>query len=265
MIDTEFRTFLHTMLAHNTQDLIHYWLIFFEEEEQEVQHRYYADFLSFFGECVTDDLQLHTASSQSLFNFMVRLSELIGEETFYNFKNSVYTCYLKFPIFQLMEEKKVFNFKNIATLTAFFESLTSRVMLVYIHKKKQIEEKAAKELKEREAPMSIIGIGILMVSIVGTLNSQRVSVMIDRVLEKIEKEHIKHVIIDINALSEIDIEVTQQLIKLSKAMSFMGTRSYLAGVTKNVAKHFTYMEVNLGDVRPYSSTKDALDEISRLA
>ena len=265
MIDHEFRTFLHTALAHNTQELTQYWLMFFEESEQEVQHRYYADFLSFFTECVTDDLHLHTASSQSLFNFMLRLSELIGEETFYNFKNSVYTCYLKFPIFQLMEEKNVFNFKNVAALIAFFESLTSRVMLVYIQKKNQIEQEAVKELREREAPMSIIGVGILMVSIVGTLNPQRVSVMIDRILEKIEKEHIKHVIIDINALSDIDIEVTQQLLKLSKAMGFMGTRSYLAGVTRNVAKHFTYMEINLGEIHPYASTKDALDEINRLA
>jgi len=262
MIDLELKTFLQTMLTHHTQELTHYWLAFFNEEEQASQHRYYADFLAFFADCVAENLQLHTPSSQALFNFMVRLSELIGEEAFYNFRNSVYTCYLKFPIFQLMEEQGLFTFKRVAILIAFFESLTSRIILAYLQKKRQMEEVVIRELQDREAPMSVIGTHILMVSMLGTIDPQRIMTMIDRLLEKIEKENIKHVIIDINALFDVDTETAHQLTKLTQVIHFMGVRPYLAGMTKNVAKNLTYLNINFGEVPIYSSTKDALQALN---
>ncbi|GEM_PF-3251851 len=264
MIDPEFKTFLHYSITQNSQGLIQYWLNFFEESEQEVQHRYYADFLSFFAECVAENLEFNNDSYYALFSFMTRLSELIGEELFYDFRNSVFTCYLKFPILNAMEEKGVFTFRNVATLTAFFESLTSRLMLEYMEQRRKIEETTARELKEREAPMNVVGTRTLMVSIVGTLDSHRVMAIIDRVLTKIEEGYVRHVIIDINAILDMNTEVANQLVKLNKAIRFMGAYSYLAGITKNVAKSLMHLDINLGDIRTYNSTKDALRDINKL-
>ncbi len=261
MIDSDFKHVLHLLLTEDSKELIQHWLELFDPSEQDLQHRYYADFLSFFEECVTDQLEFNSDSSHALFNFMVKLSECIGEEKFYNFRNSVFTCHLKFPLFQLMEKRGVFTFKNVAILTAFFESITSRVLLEYLRKKRQLEEATIRELQEREAPLSVVGRGILMVSIMGTMDSQRVLAIIDQVLEQLETEEIKHVIIDIGALSDMNHDVANQLIKLNRAIRLMGSRAYLTGITRNVAKSLIHLDIQLGDIQTYGSTKDALEWI----
>jgi anti-anti-sigma regulatory factor len=257
-----FKKNLLQTLQNDASDLIDEWLTLFEGASvQEAQHRYYADFLAFFEECVEEDLQLHTDSSEAMKSFLKKLSEIIGEDEFFDFKESVYSCYLKFPIFHAIERKGDFSFENIKPMASFFESLTSHVILSYVQDKRQRELSNINELNEREAPMSEIWDGVLMVSIVGTLDSNRILKIIDKVLQKLETDTIDHVIIDIGAIFDINSEVTAQIIKLKRAIDYMGCQSYLSGINQNIAKNLTNLDIHMGIDKTYRSTKQALATI----
>ena len=258
----DFKKELLQIVRENTEELIGEWLQFFEDNGQKGdEHRYYDDFLGFFEECVEEDLDNRSDAAQALQHFLMKIKDIIGEDAFFNFHNSVYTCFLKFPIFKLLEQRGLFVSENIIPLTRFFEAMTSHITLELLEGHKESQESSVKELAEREAPISEIWDGVIMVSIVGTLDSQRVLDIIDKVLYSIEQRNAIHVVVDISAIFDVNSEVTNQLIKLNNAIRFMGAKAYLTGITANIAKSLTHLDISFGDIDTYATTKQAVEKI----
>ena len=257
----EFKEILKDMIANESEELIQEWINLFDDEEKDDEYRYYDDFLGFFEECVDTNLNPHSDESQALVHFIKKLIEIKGEDNFFNFKDSVYTCYLKFPIFKQLEKKGYFKLEIAGKITAFFESLTSKIIVELLKQNKEVQESSMEELEEREAPISEIWNGVIMVSIVGTLDSNRVLKIIDKVLVRLEKSDIDNVILDIGAIYDVNSEVSRQIMKLNNAVHFMGAKVYLTGITPSIAKSLTHLDINLGDVKTFSTTKKAMEHI----
>jgi len=254
---------VRTLIQNNSTELIEEWKKFFDESQQEIQARYYDDFLGFFEECLDEDLDIKSDSVASMTMFLGKLYEILGEEYFFNFNNSVYTCYMKFPIFAILDKKGEFHYPVAKLLTAFFESMTSRMIIMIIKKNQELVRSTSFELEEREAPISEIYDGVLMITLVGTLDSNRMLKIIDKVLHKLEIADISDVIIEINSIYDINSEIAQQIMKLNSAIHFMGTNSYISGVNANIAKSLTHLGISLGDIRTFRSTKEAMLTIQR--
>jgi len=252
---------LKEIIKNDSELLVEKWIKYFDEEEKEDEARYYEDFLGFFEECVESNLDLNSPEAKALEMFLLKIIELIGEEEFFNFKNSVYTCYLKFPIYKRMSELKEFKYEYAKILTEFFEGLASKIIGEILEKNKTQTQMAMEELEEREAPISEIWDKVLMVSIVGTLDSDRIIKIIDKVLNRLEKNEVKAVIVDIGAIYDVNSEVSRQLMKLNNAIRFMGAEAYLTGITASIAKSLTHLEINLGNIKTFSTTKQAMEYI----
>ena len=261
-MDEEFKLELINIITQKGDNLIKAWLELFDNEsDKDVQHRYYDDFLGFFGECLETNLYIDTEEYHATVSFLIKLAEMIGHEKFFKFRHCHYLAYMPLPIIKELEKTKHFKAENIKKISIFFESITSRIMLDIIADKKSFEEASATELEEREAPLSEIWDGILMVSIVGTLDSNRILKIIDKILDRLEQGDIEHVVVDISAIFDMNSEVANQIIKLNQAISFMGTTAYLTGITKNIAKSLTHLDISLGDIKTFNKTKDAVHSI----
>ena len=258
---TTFHKQLKEMIEKDSQILIEYWLEFFDPSEKDEQYRYYDDFLGFFEECVEEGLDPLSDSALALKHFLKKIAEIMGQETFFNFRNSVYSCFLKFPILRRMDEIQIFHYPNVQELTSFFEALTSHIIMETFSELKKSQKQSEAELEQREASLSEIWDGVVMVSIVGTLDSDRVLKIIEKVLEYIELREIEYVIIDISAIYDMNSEVANQLIKLNNAIHFMGATPLMAGITRNIAKSLTHLNLSLGDVRTFSTTKQAFKNV----
>jgi len=258
----ELKKILKEMIEKDSEILVAKWIGFFEnEEEKEAQARYYEDFLGFFEECVENNLDINTPEANAMKMFLEKVIELIGEDKFFNFRNSVYTCYLKFPIYERLNELNQYKYEYTKPVTEFFEGLTSKIIIELIEKNKEIAKTTMHELEEREAPISEIWDNVLMVSIVGSLDSNRVLKIIDKVLDKLEGKEIKHVIVDIGSIYDVNSEVSRQIVKLNNAIHFMGANAYLTGITSSIAKSLTHLDINLGDIKTFSTTKQAMEHI----
>jgi len=257
----EFYKELREIVANQSEELIGHWLEYFDDEQKDEAYRYYDDFLGFFEECLESRLDLKSDETQAMLIFLTKLQETIGVEDFYHFRNSVYSCYLKFPLFKTMNNASIFNLENATILTAFFESLTSTLMLEEHQKNRNFKEQSGLEMEQREAPLSELWDGVFMVSIVGTLDSDRVLKIIDKVLDYLEQKGSSYVVIDIGAIFDINSEVTNQIMKLNSAVHYMGAVPMLTGITKNIAKSLTHLNISLGDIKTFSTTKAALKTI----
>lgn len=263
-MNEEIKEQLRNLIKADTSELIEEWAKFFVESEKEVQSRYYDDFLGFFEECIEEDLDAQSESAQTMSMFLGKLYDILGDEYFFNLHGSVYTCYMKFPLFAVLDRRGEFHYEIAKMITAFFESMTSKMIVKLLNKNKELIQSTNFELEEREAPMSEISDGVLMVTLVGTLDSNRVLKIIDKVLKNLENIYITDVIVEINSIYDINSEIAQQIIKLNNAIHFMGSRSYISGVNANIAKSLTHLGISLGDVKTYRSTKEAMKSISLL-
>ena len=257
----KFYKVLREIVANQSEELIGYWLEYFDDDQKDEAYRYYDDFLGFFEECLESRLDLKSDETEAILLFLTKLQETIGAENFYHFRNSVYSCYLKFPLFKAMNNASIFDLENASKLTAFFESLTSSLILKEYERNSKFKEQSSQELEQREAPLSELWDGVFMVSIVGTLDSDRVLKIIDKVLDFLEQKESRYVVIDIGAIFDINSEVTNQIMKLNSAVHFMGAVPMLTGITKNIAKSLTHLNISLGDIKTFSTTKAALKTI----
>jgi len=125
----EFYKQLQNILTNQSEELIGYWLEYFDDEQKDEAYRYYDDFLGFFEECLESKLDIKSDEREAMLLFLTKLQETIGAENFFHFRDSVYSCYLKFPLFRVMDDESIFNLKNASVMTAFFEGLTSSLMI----------------------------------------------------------------------------------------------------------------------------------------
>ncbi|MFK5938942.1 MAG: STAS domain-containing protein [Sulfurimonas sp.] len=260
-MNKEFKVALLDIIQNDSDQLINDWIVYFDADAKDDEYRHYDDFLGFFEECIETGLNPKSDEAQALLHFLEKLKEIIGEEKFFHFQDSVYTCFLKFPLLKVLEQRNLFSLENVKLVTQFFEALTSGLIIKLLSHKKIFQEESIQELSDREAPISEIWDGVLMVSIVGTLDSQRVLQIIDKVLNHLEQDDFSSVIVDISAIFDVNSEVANQLMKLNNAIKFMGSEAYTTGVTANIAKSLTHLDVNLGDVKTYTTTKKAMHEI----
>lgn len=257
----EIKNVLIDIIENEKESLIHIWIDQFDDNDKDEEYRFYDDFLGFFEECVEADLDIYSDEAEALKLFLIKLVEIKGEDKFFNFKESVYSCYLKFPIFKKMAEKNIFNYDSISKITRFFEGTTSKVIIDFVKKANEIQKNTLSELEEREAPIAQIWHNTLMVSVVGSLDSNRVLKIIDKVLNALEKRNIDYVIVDIGAIHDINSEVARQIIKLNKAIHYMGSIAYLTGITPEIAKSLTHLDIHLGDIKTFSTTQKAMEVI----
>ncbi len=260
-MEKEFKEELYRILRESNSNLIANWLTFFDEDEVDQQHRYYDDFLGFFEECLDQDLFIGTDEYDATVQFLIKLVDVIGQDKFFNFRHCHYLAYMPFPILKELEKTGNLSAENTKKILIFFESITSKIMINILDDKKKFEKASITELEEREAPLSEILDGILMVSIVGTLDSNRILKIIDKILDRLEHGDIQHVVVDISAIFDMNSEVANQILKLNNAISFMGVDSYLSGISKNIAKSLTHLDINLGDIQTFSKTKAAVAAI----
>jgi anti-anti-sigma regulatory factor len=260
-MNPEFKSKLQIIVQEHSEELIQEWIEYVDAEYKDDEHRHYDDFLGFFEECIESDLNPHSDEALALKHFLKKLQEIVGEEFFFNFHGSIYTCYLKFPLLHMIEQKELLSYENIKTLTHFFESLTSNLILEILRDNKKTQESSFQELEEREAPISEIWDGVLLLSIVGTLDSNRILQIIDKVLLKLQEKEYSSVIVDISSIFDMNSEVANQIIKLNNSVHYMGVTPYISGITANIAKSLTHLNISLGDVRTYATTKKAMQAI----
>ena len=137
-----------------------------------------------------------------------------------------------------------------------------------------ITERVRAEQKLREQSRTIQEIStpaiklwdrIVVLPVVGVVDSMRAQQMMDAMLAKITETSSKVIILDIQGVMAVDTAVANHLIKITKATKLMGCRCIISGITSAVAQTLVHLGVELGDVSTNSTLQDALaDAFHRL-
>jgi rsbT co-antagonist protein RsbR len=116
----------------------------------------------------------------------------------------------------------------------------------------------SKALMEMSTPVTPIWDGILLLPLVGILDSVRTHDIMNKTLAKIGETRARIFVLDISGVGAVDTAVANQLIKISKATLLMGCESIISGISPAIARTLVELGIQVGDVRTTATLRDAL-------
>jgi rsbT co-antagonist protein RsbR len=116
----------------------------------------------------------------------------------------------------------------------------------------------SKSLLEMSTPVTHIWDGILLLPVVGLIDSRRARDIMNATLEKIAQSQARVFILDISGVGVVDTAVANHLMKISKATTLMGCKCVISGVSPAIAQTIVDLGIEVGEVKTTATMKDAL-------
>jgi rsbT co-antagonist protein RsbR len=116
----------------------------------------------------------------------------------------------------------------------------------------------AKSLMEMSTPVTQIWSGILLLPIVGIIDSKRARDVMNGTLAKIAETQARIFILDISGVGIVDTAVANHLIKITQATRLMGCDCTISGVSPSIAQTIVDLGIDIGSVKTTATMKDAL-------
>ncbi|MBF0606925.1 MAG: PAS domain S-box protein [Candidatus Magnetobacterium sp. LHC-1] len=127
----------------------------------------------------------------------------------------------------------------------------------------QEAEKVRNELDravaEMSTPVTPIWEGILLLPLVGVLDSMRTSDIMNKSLSMISDMRAKVFVLDISGVATVDTAVANQLIKITKATRLMGCEAIISGLSPAIARTIVELGVNVESIRTTATLRDAFE------
>jgi rsbT co-antagonist protein RsbR len=117
----------------------------------------------------------------------------------------------------------------------------------------------SKLLLEMSTPVTQLWDGLLLLPVVGLIDSKRAQDIMNNSLAKIFETHAKSFILDISGVAVVDTAVANHLIKITKATKLMGCESIISGVSPSIAQTIVELGIDVGTMKTTSDMKAALE------
>ena len=132
------------------------------------------------------------------------------------------------------------------------------VVDVYSRRTSEIIARQSRALTDMSTPITALWDGILMLPVVGILDSRRAQDIMQRMLERIAEKQAAVFILDISGVAVVDTAVANHLIRMTKAARLMGAYSIVSGVSPGVAQTSVELGIDVGDMRTTGNLQHAL-------
>jgi rsbT co-antagonist protein RsbR len=128
----------------------------------------------------------------------------------------------------------------------------------YAAAREQIIADQALSMLELSTPVVRLWEGIIAVPLVGTLDSARTQVVMEKLLDTLVATGADHAVLDITGVPTVDTEVAQHLLKTVNAARLLGAECIVSGIRPQVAQTIVSLGIEFGDIATKATLADAL-------
>jgi len=128
----------------------------------------------------------------------------------------------------------------------------------YARAREQVISEQAEQLLELTTPVVKLWEGVVAVPLIGTLDSQRTQIVMEKLLQTLVDTGSEHAIIDITGVPAVDTEVAQHLLKTVVAARLMGAECTISGIRPQIAQTIVALGIEFGDIPTKATLADAL-------
>ncbi|MFF3017203.1 STAS domain-containing protein [Streptomyces sp. NPDC057939] len=142
--------------------------------------------------------------------------------------------------------------------TTLLDALGLFTIEVYTRTREELISAQAEQLMELSTPVVKLWDGIIGVPLVGTLDSARTMVVMEKMLQALIDTGSEQAIIDITGVPAVDTEVAQHLLKTVVAARLMGAECTISGIRPQIAQTIVALGIDFGDIVTKATLADAL-------
>jgi rsbT co-antagonist protein RsbR len=120
-------------------------------------------------------------------------------------------------------------------------------------------EARSEALLEQATPVTPIWEGILLLPLIGVLDSSRTHEIMSKTLTMISESRTKVFMLDISGVRTVDTAVANQLVKITQATRLMGCEAIVSGISPEIAFTMVELGVGIGQIRTTATLRDAFE------
>jgi rsbT co-antagonist protein RsbR len=134
----------------------------------------------------------------------------------------------------------------------------------FVEERERVIREQQEAIHELSTPVLQVRERLLILPIIGVLDSQRARQLTEQLLTAIQSSRAKVVVIDITGVATIDVTVANHLVQTVEAARLMGASAIITGLSSKIAQTLVDLGVNLSMMRTVGDLQGGLEEAERL-
>jgi DNA-binding LacI/PurR family transcriptional regulator/anti-anti-sigma regulatory factor len=120
------------------------------------------------------------------------------------------------------------------------------------------ERVLSQTIRELGCPIIPLLPGVLLVPLIGAIDSERAQQIIGTVLEAISEQRAKTVFLDVTGVPIVDTQVASSLIQTARAAMLLGAQVVMVGIRPEIAQSIVGLGIDLSHLKMYSDLASAI-------
>jgi len=121
------------------------------------------------------------------------------------------------------------------------------------------QERLREAIQELSNPIIPVYNSVLVVPLVGRVDSARAQTLTEALLEAIAREQAEMVLLDITGVAVVDTNVANHLMQTARAARMLGSQVVLVGISAEVAQTLVQLGLDLGQLVTLSNLQSGLE------
>ncbi len=134
----------------------------------------------------------------------------------------------------------------------------------FVEERERVIREQQASIRELSTPVLQVRERLLILPIIGVLDADRARQLTDQLLQAIQSNRAKVVVIDITGVATIDLNVANHLVQTVKASQLMGARAIITGLSSRIAQTLVDLGVDLTTMCTVGDLQGGLEEAERL-
>ncbi|MGK5680277.1 STAS domain-containing protein [Actinoplanes sp. URMC 104] len=193
---------------------------------------------------------------------LAELSSIRARQGFTATETAVSVFAFKEAVLAVLDANKDGNdaatLRDYVAFSSFIDDAALFTFDSYVRVREELIADQAEQLLELSTPVVKLWEGVVAVPLVGTLDSARAQVVMERLLQTLVDTGSPYAIIDITGVPAVDTQVAQHVLKTVVAARLMGADCIISGIRPQIAQTIVALGIEFGDIATKASLADAL-------
>src|SRR5687767_7164776 len=160
------------------------------------------------------------------------------------------------------------NFALLNRVLDVYEPAANRIVnavgVTFVQERERIIRQQQEAIRELSTPVLQVRERLLILPIIGVIDSQRARQLTEQLLRGIRANRAKVVVIDITGVPTIDSTVANHLVQTVEASRLMGASVIITGLSSEIAQTLVTIGVDLSKVNAVGDLQGGIEEAERL-
>ena len=134
----------------------------------------------------------------------------------------------------------------------------------FVEERERVIREQQESIRELSTPVLQVRERLLILPIIGVLDSQRARQLTEQLLNAIQSNRAKVVVVDITGVAAIDLTVANHIFQTVEASRLMGASVIVTGLSSKIAQTLVDLDVDLSMIKTVGDLQGGLEEAERL-